>query len=511
MNNSFPDVEICNNSHKAKIETFCSKCIKWTCIQCKAEHLDHEGFIKEIDEIINQHSTVYNEHMKQLKGFFRQMEHLPSIESYDDIKNQVLNKITIAYDDLLRQICKHRDMQLKKIADYIESAKGKRQKLEADAKCLRTCMDQLYKILSVLKLNSGINIPKDSIIKYNNPSRIKHHEESIEEVKNAIERCVRARDKFLCLKTLDIKPQLKEGLISKLIDIPTNFKNEAKLILIEPKSRNLIIANLDTMKKRQITLSDAHFKFPAHFEFIEVKHRIIVCGGINEKSHFIADTYRILLETKGVRQLPNMEVPKNYHSLAALSNTCIYSIGGLGQIGPIRICESLNLLTSIWTMQSPLNEARQGASTCVLGGKYLYCTGGRGKDDEIYSTIEVLDVTHNKIGWSLINLPEELWKPVYFPLCAPIDHKHILVAGGLNEEKKSVTDAYILDAENYSLTKTRSMKTPDCFFERDKKVLKGKVYAIAYESLAIHIYDIKNAKWSIIKSNNTNINENEIK
>ena len=89
--------------------------------------------------------------------------------------------------------------------------------------------------------------------------------------------------------------------------------NEPRLILIEPKSRNLIIANLDTMRKRQVILTDKNYKFPCHFEFIEVKHRLIICGGIDDKGHFLADSYKITIESKMVQPLANMEIPKNYH------------------------------------------------------------------------------------------------------------------------------------------------------------------------------------------------------
>eukprot|EP00826_Nyctotherus_ovalis_P064664 TRINITY_DN948_c0_g1_i18.p1 TRINITY_DN948_c0_g1~~TRINITY_DN948_c0_g1_i18.p1 ORF type:complete len:515 (-),score=161.28 TRINITY_DN948_c0_g1_i18:141-1685(-) len=514
MSKTFPATELCNRSHRASVEAYCTQCTKWTCAQCKEEHLAHEGFVKGIDEVINEHSSVYHEHMKQLKSFFRQVEQLPSTENYDEVKSKVISQITNAYDQLLYQINKHREIQIRKVTEYIESAKKKRLKLDTDAKFLRSCMEDLQKIISKLKLNPTNEIPKDTVIKYNNPARIKYHEENIEEVKNAVERCIRIQDKFLRFETLDIKPQFKDALISKLIQIPTNFKNEPHLVLLQPKSKNLIVANLDTMRKRLISLGDENFKFPAHFEFIEVKYRIIVCGGINEKGHFVSDSYRISLETKigeGVRQLPNMEVAKNYHSLAALSNTLIYSVGGLGLVGPIRVCESFNLFKNEWSMQSPLNEVRQGAAVCSLGGKYLYCIGGRGKDKEFYTSMEVIDITYPKLGWSLIQLPEDLWQPVYFALCAPIDHRHVLVAGGINAKGSSVSDAYILNAENYTLTKTKPMETPDCFFERDKKVLKGKVYAVAYESFAIHIYDISKAKWNIIKSNNTAVNEDNTK
>ena len=157
-----------------------------------------------------------------------------------------------------------------------------------------------------------------------------------------------------------------------------------------------------------------------------------------------------------------------------------------------------------WTMQSPLNEPRQGPLTCAVDGKYLYCIGGRGKDSEMYSTLEVLDTSYGKLGWSLVQLPETIWKPIYFGLCAPIDNKHILIAGGMDYKKNEVSDTYVLNAENYKIEKYEPMGGPDCFFERDKKVINGKIYAVGYSSFAIHIFDIEKKKWSIIRSANSN-------
>ena len=98
-----------------------------------------------------------------------------------------------------------------------------------------------------------------------------------------------------------------------------------------------------------------------------------------------------------------------------------------------------------------MNEVREGASTCALSGKYIYCIGGRGNEEELYNSIEVLDTSFPKLGWSLIELQSDIWIPIYFGISISIDAKHILISGGMNAEHTTVSRSYILDAENYKI------------------------------------------------------------
>eukprot|EP00826_Nyctotherus_ovalis_P038527 TRINITY_DN3613_c0_g1_i3.p1 TRINITY_DN3613_c0_g1~~TRINITY_DN3613_c0_g1_i3.p1 ORF type:complete len:508 (+),score=146.69 TRINITY_DN3613_c0_g1_i3:1323-2846(+) len=500
MNKPLPDMKMCNKSHKLQIEAYCTQCCKWTCGQCKAEHTGHKGHVKDLVEMTNQSIIIYQEYLKQIKRFISETEGLPTSSSYENAKSAVINKIVKGYEELVVYIYKHRDMHIKKIYEYIDRAKKKKLKIETEAKNLKASLEELEKVLAELKEAHTGTVPKETVLDHNNVTLIKSYQDHTEQLKNLVERCTKIQEKFLRFSIVEIAQQFKDSYVSKLIHVPTDFKGEPRLVFLQPKTKNVVVTNLDTMKKRQVAVEDKKFKFPAHFEFIELKYRLILCGGIDEKGGFLADTYCISIETKGVKKLGKMEVEKGYHSLAALSNSSIYSVGGLGQSGPLKVCESLSLITNEWRIQSPLNEARQGAGTCLFGGKYLYCVGGKGKGSEIHTTIEVLDIKYRKLGWSVIQLPEDVWQPVYFIVCTPVDLKHIVIAGGINAKGNSVANAYKLNVEYNVLTKIKPMKAPDCFFERDKRLFKGKVYAVAYESYAIHIYDIRKDKWNIIKS-----------
>jgi len=507
MKKSFSDMIMCNNSHKQNIEAYCTNCQEWICDKCKEQHMDHEGHLKDMQELTNQNIQVYAEHLKQLKLYFSKHKDIPSVKEYDILKNEVMDKIHTAYNQLILQLNKFKEMQIKKVIDLIERAKKKRQNIEANVKILQDSIDGLLKALNILKKYNVNKIQQNHLLKYNHFDRVKHHENSIEELKGEIDKLDRLKHRYMRFATLDIKVQAKDAYLSRLIQIPLSFDDEERLVLIEPKSRNIIVTNLEKMKKRLVVLNNKSFKFPEYFEYVEIDNKLIVCGGSDEANKCQSNAYKVILQSKEVKDLPPMEIPKKYHALVKLTKHVVYSIGGLGGAGVIKTCEWLDLKENQWSLQCPLNEAREGAAVCTIGGKYIYCIGGRGNEDELYTTIEFLDTSFPKLGWTLIDLETDKWKPVYFAFAMPIDNKRILISGGMNGEQVSVSDSYILNIETNKFERTSKMGTADCFLERDKRIIKGKVYAIGYASYAIHIYDIEKQEWSIIRSNMANIAE----
>eukprot|EP00826_Nyctotherus_ovalis_P050748 TRINITY_DN6258_c0_g1_i6.p1 TRINITY_DN6258_c0_g1~~TRINITY_DN6258_c0_g1_i6.p1 ORF type:complete len:489 (+),score=125.20 TRINITY_DN6258_c0_g1_i6:23-1468(+) len=455
-------------------------------------------------DVYKRQIQVYAEHLKQLKLYFNKLKDIPGVKDYDSLKVEAANKVTAAYDQLIVQLGKHKELQIKKLMDAIDKAKSKRQKTEGDVKILQDSIDGLLKALNILKKYNVSKIQQNHLLKYNNFERVKHHENCIEEIKGEIDKLDRLRDKYMNFAFIDIKIQAKDAYLSRIIQIPLSFDDEQRLLLIEPRSRKIIVTNLERMKKRLVVLNSKTFKFPEHFEFLEIGNKLIVCGGSDEMNRCVPNTYRIALESKEVRDLPSMEIAKKYHALVALTKQVIYSIGGLGGAGAVKTCEWLNLKESQWCLQCPLNEAREGPAVCAIGGKYLYCIGGRGKDEELFSTIEFLDISFPKLGWTLIELENTVWKPIYFGLAVPIDNKHILISGGMGADQVSVAESYIFNVETNQFEYKNKMVAADCFLERDKRMVKGKIYAIGYVSYAIHIYDIEKREWNIIKSTMTN-------
>ncbi|MDR3549763.1 MAG: B-box zinc finger protein [Candidatus Pacebacteria bacterium] len=513
MKKRFEDMPICEKGHEGALEMFCTRCETWVCGKCKEAHLDHEGQLKDFEELTNQHVQIYAEHLKSLKSFFRLLERTPADTDYDDIKQEVQTKINAAYEQLITQLCKHRDGHIKRITDYIEHAKRKRQKLEQDSKPLEICVGKLQKILNKLRKCNVSKIPKHYLVKYNNFERVKFHQDGIENVKRTIDRCTRIYEKYSRLKNLEIKAQLKDSYISKMIQIPTNLKEEPRLMLIQPASANVIVLNLETMRKRLVTLGDKTFKFPQLFEFVQTKHKIVLCGGSDEIEEFIANTYEVSVDSGSAKELAHMEVPKKYHSLCMLNGTTICSTGGLGTSGALKTCEMLDTCANEWTMVPPLSEAREGPSTCAVGGKYIYCVGGRANETTLFRSMEVLDTTFQKMGWQQILLQTEGWEPMYFGLLCPLSAKQLMICGGLDCRGKPLSRGYVIDLENdkYDVKECAGMQLADCFLERDRKLHKGKLYAIGYSSYAIHIWDTENGQWSIIKSQTSGQAEEEKK
>ncbi len=500
MKQKFRDAPICEKGHDKTIEMYCTKCEMWICNKCKEKHLDHEGLLKDFEELTNQNVQVYVEHMKDLRMFFEMLEKAPADRDYDEVKQELDLKINAAYDQLVSQLYKHRDGHLKRINDYIEHAKRKRQRMEQEAKAFEISLGKLQNILNKLKKHNVHKIPKQHLFKYNNFSRVKFHEESIEKVKKAIERCGRVYEKFIRLRGLEIKAQLKDSYINKMIQIPSNLKEEPRLTLIQPDSANMIVLNLETMRKRLVILGEKGFRFPQHFEFVDTKHKIFLCGGNSNLDKFLANTYEISVDSGGIKELPRMEVAKKYHSLCMPTSTLICSTGGLGSSGALRTCEAYDTLANEWTMMSPLNEPREGPSTCAVAEKYIYCIGGRADKTTLFSTMEVMDLSFAKMGWQLTSLQSETCQPMYFGLACTLSTKQLLICGGLGAGEAALSRAYILDLEKNELKECEPMRIPDCFLERDRKLYKGHLYAIGYSSYAVHIFDTEKRQWAVIKS-----------
>jgi len=268
------------------------------------------------------------------------------------------------------------------------------------------------------------------------------------------------------------------------------------------------------IKEKFIIKYDMPYDTTYLFDSAQIKDCIYFTGGglpsidgHSERFFQKAVEVRILKDGLKIEMLPNMNVSRSNHTLVAVGENLLYAIGGCNTKAQIPACEKYDITKKEWTLCASLNEKKIWASVCVFNDRYLYSFGGstnlKPKESNLIEYLDIEDKT--AILWTKVELKEgkELWPRCFFMGCLQVEPNCILLFGGLVGNNE-VDDTYYFDPIEKVITKGPKLEGKDGFY-RTKPVISGKeVMAVGCNEGELHVYDITDKKWLLIKKDKWN-------
>ena len=93
---------------------------------------------------------------------------------------------------------------------------------------------------------------------------------------------------------------------------------------------------------------------------------------------------------------------KNFAITADYNQQNIYVFGGQTEIA-LDQCEKYSIIKDEWTILSPMNQQKSGASACIPNKDFIFVLGGYSCDCKYLRDIEVYDIAGNE--WMIIKNP----------------------------------------------------------------------------------------------------------
>jgi len=139
------------------------------------------------------------------------------------------------------------------------------------------------------------------------------------------------------------------------------------------------------------------------------KNKLFISGGIIDDNFFIGDFIEIDLEklshsgvrtSEYIRKLPNLNVPRGWHSMLFVPDKYIFIVGGSNT----NSVELYDLDTNKLTVDSDLNERRSETSLCLVNNYFLYAFCGFQFLSNFSNVIEKCNLRKSQRTWEKIVL-----------------------------------------------------------------------------------------------------------
>ena len=268
--------------------------------------------------------------------------------------------------------------------------------------------------------------------------------------------------------------------------------NTKRLCIYQPLSGNFFHIPL------KITLS-----IPGEFDSIIVNRIIYLAGGTYDNEKILNKFYQVDLFSQSLLPLNSMIHKRKNHVLTSYKTKLIYAVGGCNRHGTLSSCEIYNIPKNKWSILSSLNFPRAQASLCYITN-FLYCFGGW--NNKLVYKIERYNVLLES-QWEVCNVKSVKGlslnpnKKRIRKICgrvtagiAPISHSEILIFGGYSNPSNLKT-CYKFDIQTRKIEELSNMIREDCFYQQKSLLIDNKIYAIGFDEVNLHIYDLATQKW----------------
>jgi hypothetical protein len=288
---------------------------------------------------------------------------------------------------------------------------------------------------------------------------------------------------------------------------------------------SLSIFNITNEEQIQIALKD-NLDLHMFSDSVQINDAIFVSGGGDKDGNTFKNTYQVLYDLQKLNghivKLADMNVDKGCHTLVALNSTQIYSIGGAcvkspqDPVQPMKTVEKYDVVKDVWTMAPELAKEVGGTSACEFRSKFIYTFGGVSKHSgndfrsimEGYhmnakfafsQLIQKFDTTHQKKGWSIVNLEkQEGWSKRAAAASVQITKDEILIFGGSHDTMSGCNDSFIFNPKTNSMLECETSHPSQApFFTRKVMISKlNVVFVISYASGELFTFDIEQKQWN---------------
>ena len=242
-------------------------------------------------------------------------------------------------------------------------------------------------------------------------------------------------------------------------------RNMIELLLPKKGGNSIYIFNPFINQIEQIIIENDDFEdFPIGISFF-IRLPYCYCSGgkiINENGEYEDTNQFYTLRRKGVQSFEKIELPT---MLEAKSNHCIFeipyfkSICVLGGVDSNDV-EIYKLEKKKWSNLPQLNEAREGATCCVINDTFVYCFFGYNNTNSEYcTTVEKLDLDEN-VEWQLLNpFGNKSFMKKKFSACIKYREnfeEKIFILGGINVLNSESMDCLVYNEINNTIEKMKS-------------------------------------------------------
>jgi hypothetical protein len=251
------------------------------------------------------------------------------------------------------------------------------------------------------------------------------------------------------------------------------------------------------------------------FDSVQIKNKIYFTGGglpptggKGEQFFQRAVCLTIAPDMDSTKEdLPNMNVSRANHTIAALTPTLLYVVGGCNTKAEIPSCEEYSIDKKKWREVAYLNEKKMWVSVCTFNSRYLYAFGGstnlKPKESELIESLDTTDPAAKY--WTKVVLKEgkELWKRSFFAGCMQISPDLIIIFGGL-VNKAEVNTSLFFNAKTSKMIKGPDLLKADAFYRTKPGLSGNELMVVGSCEGDLHTFKIAEKKWEIIKKDTWN-------
>ena len=158
-------------------------------------------------------------------------------------------------------------------------------------------------------------------------------------------------------------------------------------------------------------------------------------------NHFISID---LLNTKSIKELPVLNIPRAWHSMIYIPKKYIYIVGG----GTIET-ELYDVEKNSIIIDNKMNELRNECTLFIMNNSILYAFSGLSKDGSFLSTVERCNLRQKERIWSYVNYSTAdniLFQDCFYVGTFFSDNSLILFAA--NEDDKNEFSNILFDLED---------------------------------------------------------------
>lgn len=267
---------------------------------------------------------------------------------------------------------------------------------------------------------------------------------------------------------------------------------------------------------------------------VMVANTCLVCGGGHpDLPEYFNQTVLCHVNPVGdwdfkILQVQNMLMEKAEHSLCAISDDLVLSVGGVYSKGLLNFCEAYSLSKNVWIQYGSLTVPRKQASLCLFAGSIVYAFGGKNAKDLPITSIEKLKLGNPKSSWrTAILISDKTFSPLAAALAVDIGDDTIFIAGGttysLDPKMGKPVGGTLVELQESKKTLYFNTKTlqftpgPDLQYPTSFSVgppvfskAKGIVGAIDIQ-MSIHLYSMTKKEWMCIREAKWNAFKFQIK
>ena len=354
---------------------------------------------------------------------------------------------------------------------------------------------KIYDLLS----NINLRAIGDFIIKFKNNKEI-GYDKINEKFNNIIEEVFNK----------DIPETIEMEYTFKGLDIPLNLNNiidayaESNEIIGSAILDNPDLFTIITYDKKMNSIKTYNYKrkenedlikFNLFTAFCNGKGKLYFSGGeyeeesdlykttIKYNDFFYIDLSQLNENKIEIKELPNMNESRTWHSMIYIPDKYIFIVGGSNT----KSVEIYNIETNDINKDSELNEFRSECTLCLVNNIYLYAFCGFLINQDYISTIERCDLLKEERKWEYANINEKdgfIFRPSFFGVSYFKDEQILLIGGDDNGNEKYFDYIYKIGKNEEEADEIEEFKFD---LRKEKNIFRDKLFMPIGENKSVII------------------------